>query len=203
MVDLGNRLTTKLLDVGMTSMTIYVEWPLDMEFEEEWFHLMGKLDIEERGWHYLTFLEVDPTQGKATFEVRYAQLSWYYPDDSTNEFKDFKKKAFYAIRVAIPPKDPEGIFRGKYEEDDETGDLSKAPLIVTTVTAEVQETKTGRAQVSPSNREGEEKLGIRNEELGEEELGIEKQETPNRLWLYVGVIFFLSVVFYFLRKKKP
>jgi len=52
----------------------------------------------------------------------------------------------------------------------------------------------GVAQVSPSNRE--EKLGIRNEELG-----IEKQEAPSRLWLYVGVIFFLSAVFYALRRK--
>jgi len=120
MVDLHNRLTTKLLDVGTTSMVIYVEWPLDIEVPHGFFDLIGKLDIERRGWHDLTFLEIDLTQGKATLEVLYSQLSWYYPNDSTNEFKDFEKKAFFAVRISDQAASPFGPFRGKYEEDDET-----------------------------------------------------------------------------------
>jgi len=59
------------------------------------------------------------------------------------------------------------------------------------------EDQEGETQVSSSNREGEAKLEIRNEELG-----IEKQETPNRLWLYLAVLPFILAIIYLMRKKK-
>ncbi|MCL1921581.1 MAG: hypothetical protein FWG50_11020 [Kiritimatiellaeota bacterium] len=204
MVDLGNGLTTKLLDVGTTSMTIYVEWPLDMEFEEGWFHLLGKLEIEERGWHALTFLEFDSTQGKTTFEVPYRQLSWYYPEDETNACKGFEKKAFYAVRMVIPPDNPEGPFRGKYEEDDET-DVQEGwwlregnpPTVATT-----------NAEVSLSSRRGKQ-LGVKDEEsgIGGEESGMEGERprepnAPVRRWLYLAILPLALAALYFLRRRK-
>jgi len=54
------------------------------------------------------------------------------------------------------------------------------------------------AQVFPSNREGEEKLETRSEELE-----AEKPNETNSLWLFAGIIFCLYAVCHFLRKKSP
>jgi len=61
------------------------------------------------------------------------------------------------------------------------------------VTAEQE----GVAQVSSSTREGEEKLGI-----GDKESRIEKQETPNRLWLYLTILPCILVILYLMWRKK-
>jgi len=199
MVDLHNRLTTKLLDVGTTSMVIYVEWPLDIEIDYGRFSLMGKLDIEERGWHAVKSLEVDPTQGKATFEIRYTQLSWYYWE----EIKPiFEKKAFFAVRISISPEDPEGIFRGRYEEDDEEEDV---PPNKNThpPTAEAKQAEQGGMKPSSPSREREEQTGNRNDESGEEKLQAEPQEKTNRHWLYLVILPCVLALFYLMRKKKP
>ncbi|MCL1921580.1 MAG: hypothetical protein FWG50_11015 [Kiritimatiellaeota bacterium] len=201
MVDLHNRLVTKLLDVGTTSITIYVEWPLDMEFDVKWLYLMGKLDIKKRGWHYLECLEVDPTQGKATFEVPYTQLSWSYWE----EFKDYQKKAFFAVRVPIPAESNFGVTRGRYEEDDETDVLEgwwlregNPPTAATT-----------NAEVSLSSRRGKQ-LGVKDEEsgVGGEESGMEgeRPREPNapagHAWLYLAILPLILAVLYFLRRRK-
>ena len=115
MVDLNNRLTTKMLDVGTTSFTFSIEWPLDIKIEYGWLDLIGKLDIQERGWHELTFLKVDRTQGKATFEIQFCNL-W----DGAEWAKSSEKKAFFAVRIPIPDDSPYGPSKGMYEEDDET-----------------------------------------------------------------------------------
>jgi len=197
MVDLGNRLTTKLLNVGTTSLTIYAEWPLDIEVPEGWLYLMGKLDITERGWHYLTFLEVDQAQGKATLEVGYTQLAWHHFD----EFKDFEKKAFFAVRVPVPPDTPLGVTRGRYEEDDEMDvfdirEKTDEETPSTEATQVKQGGNEGVAQVSSPSRKGEGKSGIRNEELE-----AEGEKSTSHFWLYAGIILLLATGFYFLRKR--
>jgi hypothetical protein len=40
------------------------------------FDLMGKTNIEERGWYYLTTINADQPQGKAIFELLYDYRSW-------------------------------------------------------------------------------------------------------------------------------
>ena len=60
MVDLKNGLTTELLEVGKTSFTFSVQWPLDREIEMGYLELIGKLDIEKRGWEPLKSLYLDP-----------------------------------------------------------------------------------------------------------------------------------------------
>jgi len=110
MVDLKNGLTTELLEIGKTSFTFSVEWPLGMEFEEGTLFLMGQLlvlDLEE--WSFLRALYLDPNryrdsdcsscfpvtlnlaQRRATFEILYDDLVWYYDEE---EKKYFEKKPF-------------------------------------------------------------------------------------------------------------
>ncbi|MCL1921582.1 MAG: hypothetical protein FWG50_11025 [Kiritimatiellaeota bacterium] len=223
MVDLHNRLTTKLLDVGATSITFSVEWPLDIELPEGWFFLMGKLDIKKRGWHYLECLEVDPTQGKATFEVPYTQLSWSYWE----EFKDYQKKAFFAVRVPFFSDFPWDKDKGKYEEDDESDAIDysdelwwpeyckirglqldgKTPLDAAVGTT-VQEAGQGGAKPSLASRD-DKKLGIKNEELGigGEESGMEGERprepnAPAGRWLYLAALPLILAALWFLRRRK-
>jgi len=208
MVDLGNRLTTKLLDVGTTSMTIYVEWPLDIEIDYGRFSLMGKLDIEERGWNSLGCLEVDPAQGNATLEILYDEMAWYYSE----LFKDFEKKAFFAVRVPIPKDWSMGITRGRYEEDDETDVLEEDERYwrawVETRVAELKQAEQGGAQASPPSRE-ESAGNVATASLPSAEDETQRLEAvatidtpPNRLWLYLAILPLILAILYFMRKKK-
>ena len=203
-VDLGNGLITKLMDVGTTSITFSVEWTPNVEIDHRWLYLMGKLDIEERGWHFLTSLEVDHTQdqGNVAFEVLYEEISWTYPGWA-HEYKDFEKKAFFAVRIPAPSDIPLGVSRGKYEEDDETDVFDvQEKTDEETPSAEVKQGEAqGRVAANSPNHEGKVELGIGDKELGEEELGIEK-EGANRLWLYLAILSFILALFYFMRKKK-
>jgi len=121
MVDLNNGLTTKLLEVGPTSITVSVEWPLDMRpyGDVAQFDLMGKTNIEERGWYYLTTINADQPQGKAIFELLYDYTSWLNFEESLK----FGGKVWFAVRV---PAETGAIVqvgaRGMYEEDDEEDD---------------------------------------------------------------------------------
>jgi len=197
MVDLNNRLTTKLIDVGTTSMVIYVEWPLDIEIPHGWFYLVGKLDIKKRGWHDQTFLEVDHAQGKATFDIPYTQLSWTDPDHA-EKFKDFEKKAFFAIRIPGEVHLPSGVAEGKYEEDDEIDEIAGKPPVAKTET-EIQQ---GEVKPSSPSREREEQIGNRNDELGEEKLQAEPQENTSSHWLYLVILPCVLALLYLMRKKK-
>ena len=209
MVDLHNRLTTKLIDVGTTSITISVEWPLDIEIESKWFDLLGKGNIEERGWDYLTFLEFDQTQGKAMFEILYDEMPW-------NDFEwlkvRYEKKVFLAVRIPIPTNLPWGPVRGKYEEDDEEDAIwgegwsainDEAPSVVATG-MEAPNAEKDVAQVSPPppsdrNETTDIVKPAVADTYNEPEPPEEKQ---NRLWLYLALpLGVLGAIAYFMRKN--
>ena len=224
MVDLKNGLTTEMLEIGKTSFTFSVEWPLDMKFEEATLFLMGKLNIEVRGWSFLRALYLDPAyipqawtvsdpteldpiykrakidfaRRKATFEIPYSHIMWY-PEGWEGEKEDFERKAFFAVRVPNIADSPYAPNRGLYEEDDEEDDeKEEAPTIVTTETS-VQESEK-RTPTSPLQaKEWMPKVGG----VVEGELEIKKEGTPNRtnFGFYIGILLFLSAVFYLLRRK--
>ena len=106
----------------------------------------------------------------------------YEGDEDAFSFPDFGPE-YAMLAKRLVPLSIESFYPQKKNED------GKPPPVAT---AEQE----GVAQVSPSSHEGEEKLGMRNEELG---IG-EKKET-NHLWLYAGVVFLLVTAFYFLRKR--
>jgi len=178
MVDLKNGLTTELLEIGKTSFTFSVGWQLDMEIDEDTLFLMGKLNIESRGWSFLQALYLDPSrqqgrypasdwhscfpkefdlvQRKAIFEILYSEIAWSHLDWGKERFKE---KASFAVRVPIITDSPQGLTRGRYEEDDEQD---------------------------------------------EEEENQSPVETKNdsHLWLYAGILMgSLCAGFYFLRRK--
>jgi hypothetical protein len=189
MVDLRNRLTTKLLAAGPTSITLSVEWPLDIEIEQENLDLMAKLDIEQRGWSHLTSMWVDPTEGKAIREILYEDTSWHYFKETTN----FEKKVWLAVRVpAFYPPDPDTLMSigagGKYEEDDEEDwdedNMRKSIAeFLAESDAQIQVTDRPKAQ----------------EERGEEKEGSVAQD--NHLWLYLIVLPCVCAVIYFVWRK--
>jgi len=99
MIDVGNGLTSKLLDIGTTSFTFSVEWPLDMKFETGIFFLYGSFDKSDPWWHPVADVRVDPSQGKATFEIPYNWLLWYHVEPERTKFK---QKAFFHFGVVDP-----------------------------------------------------------------------------------------------------
>ena len=133
MVDVGNGLTCKLLEIGTTSFTFSVEWPLDMKFETGTLDLFGKLDVRG-GWNPLHEIALHPTkregddgrysrfpvefdqdQRKATFEIQYNRLLWYIW-----EREDFEKQAFF--HVAIPDPNDMG-WDGTWPEKEEQSNV--------------------------------------------------------------------------------
>jgi len=208
MIDLHNRLATQLLDVGTTSITFSVEWPLDIEMPHGRFSLMGKLDIEERGWHFLTSLKFDhiQDQGKVTFEIPYNKFSWAY-SGWAHEFKDYEKKAFFAVRIPGSPRTPLGAPRGMYEEDDETDffDVPEKTDEETPSTEAKQAEQKGRVQASPPSRANvaTASLPLTEDETQRLEAVATIDTPPNRLWLYLAILPFILAILYFMRKKKP
>ena len=99
MVDIVNGLIPTLLDIGTTSLTFRVEWPLSLEISEHCFDLMGKFELE-RSWVSLMILDVDQTKGESTYEILYESLPW---SRWANSKKIFEENAFFC--VAIPGLD--------------------------------------------------------------------------------------------------
>jgi len=208
LVDLNNRLTTKLLNVGTTSITFSVEWPLDIEIDYGWLYLIGKLDIEKRGWCELKVLDVDPAQGNTTFEILYNDIPWYY---SENFKPNFEKKAFFAIRIPFSQNSPWGPSGGRYEEDDETDVfegwwLNDTPTATTTEAQDAEQSgvQTSPSATTPADRQAQQTSPhLGRLETTDDELGVEEPNETNRLWLFAGIIFCLYAICHFLRKKSP
>ena len=224
MVDLKNGLTTELLDIGKTSFTFSVKWPLDMEIEMGYLELVGKLDIEERGWCSLKDFHLDPDckaedwtaagpieinldQGKATFEALYDAVSWHYMKDM-----DFSQKAFFAVRVPRHVRIEEGVYliRGMYEEDDEIDydEEERAFPIVTPVEWIPAEERT---KASALNRETADDRAspplLAKGEMPKADGAVEGQgeavSPTGRVWLYASIFLAaLCAVFYIVRKRK-
>jgi len=188
MVDLRNGLTTTLHEVGTTSFTFTVEWPVNMEIAFGQLCLMGKVNAKARGWNFMRELRVNPTQGKATFEVQYFEIP-----SSPLKHLDFSKKAFFAVRVPDLTNSLEGNNRGKYEEDDEsdgfevwwTNDVNEE----VGNNAEAEEGKEGR--VAASRRAGH----------GEAEQ-VAEAPSSHYVWLYLGISAAFCAVLYVVRRKK-
>ena len=130
MLDVQNGLNCKLLDVGTTSFTFSVEWPLDMEIPTGTLDIFYKLHLDsvwsfareivldptlregDDGWVSRFPVEFDLAQRKATFEIQYGVLA-----KSHLEKEPFEKQAFF--HVAVPPADDVG-WLGPRPEDEET-----------------------------------------------------------------------------------
>ena len=223
MIDLKNGLATEMLEIGKTSFTFSVQWPLDREIEMGHLKLIGKLDIEERGWHELNGLyldsahipqswtvsepaeldpihkraQIDHIQGKAIFEIFYAEIPWYYTEWSKEAFE---KKAFYAVRVPVIDDSPYGPAKGKYEEDDETDVMEgwwERGIEGIPNNAETEEGKEGEL-TPPSQTKG------KGPKADGAVAGQGEAVSPtSRVWLYASIFLVaLCAVFYVVRRKK-
>jgi len=214
MVDLRNGLITELLEIGPTSFTFSVEWPLDIKIAEGRLCLMGKLNPETRGWSFLKELDLDPThktgpflegswhsrfpvkvdqvQRKATFEILYDELVWYYMEW---EKAKFEKKAAFSVRVPVITNSPFGTNKGLYEEDDEEDDEEEKVTSTATVEAGGQDGGQGGVVPSPTGSTD----GF--QPSGQADTTGATAGDRRYLWLCVGIALALYAVFYFLRKK--
>ena len=187
MIDVQNGLTYKLLDIGTTSFTFFVEWPLDTEFDEGgWLDLFGKFHIDS-GWNPVFSTQVDPTQGKVTLEIPYNWLIWC---NFESERAKFEQKAFFQFSVS--PPDDMGWLPSREEIEEEL--------------AKIRAEREG--MVKPPPAENESSGGIPAVESGGGFQPSGQADTTGAtagsrryLWLCTGIALALCGVFYFLRKK--
>ena len=178
MIDMQNGLSYALLDVGKTSFTFSVEWPLDMEIPTGTLYLFYKLDVRS-GWSWARELVLDPTkregdgsgvsrfpveynpaQRKAIFEIQYKALA-----KSHLEKEKFERQAFF--QVSIAPLGDTGWLPSQEEIEEELAKMRK-------------------------EREGGAKA----------EFKMEVEGKSSYLWLYVCILLgALCAVFYFVRRK--
>jgi len=112
MVNTDNGLTSTILDIGTTSFTFRVEWSGKLEIPgDKWLFLMGRRRVDSV-WNFMTGIEVDPAQGKATIELPYNWL----PEEYYDFGKAFKGKAFF--HVSAPPADDTGWLGPRPEEEE-------------------------------------------------------------------------------------
>ena len=247
MIAQNNGLTAELLAVGPTSLTFSVVRSPDIEKDEvTWVSLIGKLDIEKKGWYQLTNLDFEQPHGKTIFEVPYSQLIWHNVD----EYKSaFEKKAWFSLLLPFDCKDnTEREFQGMYSEGNEENDeaaLEVDEFRAKVLAREAEENREERERFEAAEAKKNELVSRlvyeHNERLfkelarlaeagateaeketvvsrlvaesdqiiadalarlaAEEAGGEAKASPPSRLWLYVGILFALSVLFYLVRRK--
>jgi len=184
MVDLKNGFTTELLEIGKTSFTFSVKWQPDMEILNGWLYLVGKPDLEEGGWNFKTYREVDQALGKATLEILYKELL-----PSSGGGPDFSQKGFFSV---ITPDQRKVV---EWEDDDDAEEEEKAPMVVT-AEAEVQD---GKKDETPSLSFVKGKMPKADGTVAGQD---EAVSTMSRVWLYASIFLVaLCAVFYVVRKK--
>jgi len=203
MVPFPNGPTSTMLEIGTTSFTFVIEWASDISTLGK-LDLVGKLDLDSDAWSALIELDLDsanktdsfvdwhsrfPTnvdqdQKKATFEILYDEIPWYYMEETKS---DFAQRAFFSVNFSVSEEDWRKVYWNN-DMEEEGGES----LPVATAEVGVQD---GKVKMSSTNREDE--LGTRDKELG-----IEDGNKASRLWLCLGILFgMLCTVLYFVRKK--
>jgi len=147
-------------------------------------------------WNFWGEMDVVQTQGIYIVEYLY---KWFPPNDwdppLEPEATMFAKKAFFSLQRSVEPEDWERVWG--LEGYGQKGTVEPP------INAPFTETKEDRVTGPPLSREDKLRIGKEELSIGDEELGIEKQETPNRLWLYLAVLPFILAILYLMRKKKP
>jgi len=216
MVNFDNGITSTMLEIGKTSLTFSVEWSIDTDVSGGTMFLIGKLNAETECWSFLgelvidpdcymatvygeeyvkrRLLEVDLVKRKVVVGILYDHLPWSYFE---TESSMFTQKAFFSVQKSVGSEEE---WEATWGADGwATNGVVEAGINAPPVKAKQDVAQTplpADRHVSPK-REGEEKLEMRNEELG-----IEKQKEMNRLWLYLAILPFILAILYLIRKKK-
>jgi len=119
MIDVQNGLTSKLLEIGTTSLIFSVEWPLDMAIPSGQLNLYVKFHVDS-DWHGQFTMEIDPALGKAIFEIGYDTFPLYYCEPEKTKFA---QKAFF--HFAPTPPDDTGRLPSREEMEEELAKIQK------------------------------------------------------------------------------
>ena len=211
MINFDTGLTTTILEVGTTSFTFVVEWSPDVSIPRT-LTLMGRLLPETRGWSSLEELELDKansavahlddwysrfpvefdiTRRKATFEIPYRVIPWYHMEP---ENLKFAQRAFFSVQWPVESEEEWWNVYGS-EENEKFGVTAYELGIVKKMENQKQEQELDEEQTPISN---DKTLKI---VVTEDEQDNSMASSPNRLWLYAGIVLLLSAVFYFVRRK--
>ena len=189
-VNFDNGITSRVIEVGTTSVTFSVEWTLDTDIPTD-LMLIGKMDIEETVWDFLGQEEVVQTEGKAIVEHLYTRFPVLEPVATL-----YAQKAFFSLQMLVGSEEEWETTWGA--DGWATNGVVEPPINAPPPVAGVPEDKQGRVESSSPSHQG--KSGIRNEKLETEEQ--QAKASPSHFWLYAGIaLCVLCAIFYFLRRK--
>ena len=216
-VNLDDRLTVTMLNVGTTSFTFSVEWSPDVEFPEGVLNLMSKLDTKEPWWDNAVGLFINPTDragdhsneyysrfpveggfthGKAIFEI----LDGTFPDLYQEEMALASKITF---SVTIPDPNFTGL-EGIEEKlrkmtPDELQEFTKqldeelkAPI--KSITEQVTTVEDGQSGAVPPEPPHPGKV--------EGERPREPNAPVGHAWLYLAILPLVLAALWLLRRRK-
>ena len=187
-INFDNGITSRVLEVGSTSVTFSVEWSLDIAIPAN-LMVIGKLNMVWKSWSFWGEVDVAQNQGRTTVEYLYAQFPPLEPAATR-----FAQKAFFSIQMPIRSEEEWDTTWGA--DGWATNGVVEPPLNAPTVEAQQDE---GRAQASSPSRE--KKIGTRNTAVTDTDDEENQREKASHLWLYVGIILVIGAGFYFLRKR--
>ena len=188
-VNFDNGITTKLIEIGTTSVTFSVECSLGTDIPAK-LDLIGKLNMDWETWNFWGEMKVVQKDGYATAEYRYSRFSDLEPEATM-----FAQKAFFSLQMSVEPEDWERVWglEGYGQKGTVEPPIKASPVVITET--EVQE------QNLTVKDETSRRSGIKGEQGGvtENEANV---SSPNYWWLCLGIVLLLSAVFYFVRRRR-
>ena len=206
MVQHPNGPVCTMLEVGTTSITFAVEWPLDVDpFRKEppfqTFSLVGK-HFPKWGWSFLHELnanlahrvgaragekwysyfpiKVDAGKRKAVFEVLYKATQWYHMSDRDYPDLDdisYPTNTVYSVIYSVPGREGRRLFLESFEEENaRSGEALGAGV-------EKNEDASPLRVDKPLAEQGE------------------ADSSPNRLWIFLAFLPVIFAIFYFVRRS--
>ena len=194
MIDRNNGLTPTLLSVGSTSFTFSVEWALDLEIPDNRFSLMGMFELDG-WWDSLGNLDVDPTKGKAVFEVPYRHLAWNSFEDSRAKLA---KKAFFSVVVLDPNHTGIEWILEEIEKEKKQKEEEEKMLKI----EEEKKKKEEAEQMQKIEEAQKKKEDAEQMPSVKDEQSREVASSPNRLWLYLAGLPVILALLYLVRRKR-
>ena len=94
-VNFDNGITSRILEIGATSVTFSVESSLGVTIPDK-VVMVGKLNMDWEAWNFWGEMKVVQKDGRATVEYRYSRFSDLEPEATM-----FAQKAFFSVQIFV------------------------------------------------------------------------------------------------------
>ena len=212
LVNFDDGLTASIVAASVTTLTFRVEWQPDLQISCSWLELLVTQNLADENWVLFSAVPIKhPKQGykEYFFFIDESSALWYDKEGFRipQIFFRFKEhelqdaSAYVDSEVTLEElrrraKEDALETRLRYESSQERF-AERARLDALGATEEEQKAAEARLIAKFKQRLSDALARL----AAEEAAGEATASPPNRLWLYVGILFALSAIFYFVRRK--